>query len=563
MIKRVLAYKWYIVIILLLIVIEPAITSWMVLWLQDILLRVEVNTSTRTILWLLLIGVLVWIVKRVLLYLTSVIKARFVCNVKRDLKHDIFTKALGLNTASINQIASSGEYLSVFTNDINIIEQRYFLNIIGVCSQIINILVLGVTFLSMNLKLAVIMYVFSAFVMLIQPLFVNNLNSTNLYYSNQLSKFTQKTKEYLSAYSTIKNYSIENSVMNRFDEINNDVENAKFNSDCTLSVADSVGSLLVWFTRILVIGAGLVMVSKGEIQLATVMAAQTFAEEVATPFQGIVENVNSLKSVKSIISKINTMITKTGSTQSPAVASVKNGKPIEVEFRSVSVSAKDYMLIKDFSFDFKPGCKYLVLGKNGAGKSTLFKLLKNRVGEYSGDVYVDGIELRQLDNAQISGAISYLHENVSVFSGSALENMTLWRNIDPNKLARALGDAHIEIDLNKTIGEDGYNISSGEQRRIEIARTMMGEADFLIFDEVVSTLDVETAYEIERMTLGFDNKTVVFISHNFSGKLIRQYDEILIIRDGELVAHGSYDDLISSNEYFRQICDIKFGSVCI
>ena len=81
----------------------------------------------------------------------------------------------------------------------------------------------------------------------------------------------------------------------------------------------------------------------------------------------------------------------------------------------------------------------------------------------------------------------------------------------------------------------------------------------MIFDEVVSTLDIETAYDIERMALGYKDKTVVFISHNFSGKLIKEYDEILVMKDGCLVAHGSYDALMKSNDYFRKICAIRFG----
>ena len=81
----------------------------------------------------------------------------------------------------------------------------------------------------------------------------------------------------------------------------------------------------------------------------------------------------------------------------------------------------------------------------------------------------------------------------------------------------------------------------------------------LIFDEVVSTLDIETAYEIEKLALDFEEKTVIFISHNFSGKLIREYDEILVMGDGKLISHGSYEALVKECDYFRKICEIKFG----
>ena len=83
----------------------------------------------------------------------------------------------------------------------------------------------------------------------------------------------------------------------------------------------------------------------------------------------------------------------------------------------------------------------------------------------------------------------------------------------------------------------------------------------MIFDEVVSTLDIETAYEIEKMVLEYEKQTMIFISHNFSGKLIREYDEILVMDAGRLVDHGTYDELIENSSYFRNICEIKFGKL--
>jgi ABC-type multidrug transport system fused ATPase/permease subunit len=81
----------------------------------------------------------------------------------------------------------------------------------------------------------------------------------------------------------------------------------------------------------------------------------------------------------------------------------------------------------------------------------------------------------------------------------------------------------------------------------------------MIFDEVISTLDIETAYEIEKQALSIENKIIIFISNNFSSELIDQYDEILLLSDGMLAAHGKYHDLFENNKYFRRICDIRFA----
>lgn len=561
MIKRLFQYKWYILIIFVLIIVEPTVTSWMVLWVQKMYNNVTIGTPRTDILKLILIGILVWIAKRLLFFAISVVKSRFICNVKQDLKQDVFASALGLNTANISQIATSGEYISAFTNDITIIEQRFFSNVISVISQFFSIIILGSTFFSMNRKLAVLMFLFGIIVVFVPPIFARKLNDTNLAYSKNLSKFTQKLKEYLQAYSTIKNYSIEKIILQKFNVINSKVEDSKFEYDCSLSLADSIGSLLTRFTTVMIIGAGLIMVSTGEILVGTVIAAQAFSDELATPLQGIIENINSIKSVKSIIGRINDLTSeekpyKYKSNDSNLFAEKDE---LNIEFCNLTITLDEKNIVDNFSFNFKQGGKYLIIGKNGSGKSSIFKALKKRFNNYKGQILINGTELKDISNSELSDLISYLNENVSIFSGSIEDNITFWRNVSKERYSNAIRDAHIELDSQRVVGEDGFNISSGEQRRIEIARSLISPAKLMIFDEVVSTLDIETAYDIERMALDYTDKTVIFISHNFSGKLIREYDEILVMKDGCLVAHGAYDELIKSNDYFRKICDIKFG----
>ena len=559
MLKRILKYKWYIISILILIILEPSITSWLYLWLQTLYNGIGIGTSKLDIISLLLVGVCAWMGKRLLLFTISVVKSKFICDIKQDLKHDLFVNAMGMNTASISHIASSGEYISIFTNDIVIIEQRYFNNVISLCSNVISLVILGTTFFSMTPKLAVFVFLFSVLVMFVPLVFSRKLNATNLTYSNNLSKFTQKIKEFLNGYSTIKNYSVEKVICNKFDEQNCVVEDSKFKYDCSLSQADSIGSLLTWFTRIIVIGVGLVLLSRGEMLLGTIVAAQAFAEEIAAPLQGIVENANSIRSVKSIASKIESI------TRLPKTDSVEDKKQlilspdISIQFKNLSIVVNDKKIVDEFSYEFLPGKKYLVIGKNGSGKSSLFKALKNRFQNYSGEILINDINIKQLDNQEISALVSYLNENVSIFSGSLKDNITFWNYFADEYLENAINKSHMEIDSNRFIGEDGYNISSGEQRRIEIARSMMSPTKVLIYDEVVSTLDIETAYEIEKEALEFEDKTVIFISHNFSGKLIKQYDGIIVMKDGKMIAHGTYDELLESCDYFKRICSIKFG----
>jgi len=543
---------------MVLIIVEPSITSWIYFWLQQMYNTVSIGISREYILWMICVGVLVWIAKRVLLFCIGVVKSRFVCNIKEDLKDDLFSSLLGLNTGSLTRIASSGEYISLFTNDITILEQKFFATIITLCSNVISIVILGASFLMLDRTLALLVFSFNVLAMFVPVFFSRQLSQSNLAYSERLSTFTQRLKEYFSAFFTIKNYSIEDVIGEKFNAHNQTVENAKFNADYSLSLANSIGSLLTWFSRILVIGVGLILVSRGEMLLGTVIVAQGFTEELSAPLQSIVECVNSIYSVRKIEDKLNAM-TGNGVVRNAPAESLPILPNYDVSFENTCVSAGNGEVVHHFSFTFKAGKKYLIIGKNGAGKSSLFRAIKRGLEVSCGTICIGGRPVSSMGNGELSRLISYLNENVTLFTGSVFENIRLFRSYQRHQLDQAVIEAQVNLSLDKELGDDGYNISSGERRRIEIARSILTSAKILVFDEVVSTLDIETAYEIEQLALGFKNKTVIFISHNFSGKLIRQYDEILIMENGALVAHGSYEQLLQTSPYFRRVCDIKFG----
>ena len=563
MYRYLLKHKWYIFFIIVLMIVEPSINAWLNFWQQKLFNSATVGTDKVLILRLLIIGFAAWISKRYVIYTSSVAKSRFVCNAREDIKHDVFLNMLQLNTSNMRERASSGEYLSVFVNDITILEQKYFDGLFGLIGGLFSLVILGVSFVALNIKLATAILAFGFITMFVPIAFANTLSSKNLKYSLKLSRFTQKLKEYFGAYSTIKNYSIEQSIASKFDEANIDSENAKFEADTSMSLANNVGSMLSWFMQFMGVGLGLIYVIRGEILVGTVIAARSFASDLASPLQDIVTSMNSIRSVKKIVKKIDEL-SKTESTDqeqnaSNAITSAKT-KP-NILFKDLTIEVEGKQIIDHFSFTFKAGKKYLIVGKNGAGKSTMFKALKKQIQNTGGQIYIGDRPLSSIDNRELSRIVSYLNENVSLFSGLVRDNITLSRTNNSSLFESAGAHAKVNVDLNREIVDGGINVSSGEQRRIEIARSLFDSVSVLVFDEVVSTLDIETAYEIEKMILDYRDKTIIFVSHNFSGKLIKAYDEILVMDNGKLLAHGAFDDLYRDCPYFKRICDIKFGDL--
>lgn len=564
MLKLLSKQKWYIAIILILIIAEPFINSILNFWLQALFNSAVPGTEKIIVLRLLTVGFLLWILKRVISFTSGVLKNRFICNAKQEVKHKMFINLLGLDTANISEIASSGEYISLFTNDITILEARFYNQIVGLISSVFSIVILGTSFIALNAELAAAILAFGIITMFVPAVFSKKLNEKNLIYSNNISRFTQRMKEYMVAYPTIKNYSIETTISQKFNNINHDAEESKFEADYALTLANNIGQMLSWFMQFIGAGLGLMLVIKGEALIGTVVAAQSFASDLASPLQDIIININSIKSVKEIVRKIERLssgaqIETIVDSKTTYIPKKEDANRCDISFKDLCLQLGSKSIIDHFSFTFESGKKYLIVGLNGSGKSTLFKTLKKWYRLTAGSICINETDISALDSKTISKMVSYLNENVSLFSGSVKENIALFRDFDPERFENAIEDAQVKIDMNREISDEGRNISSGEQRRIEIARSLLESIKVLIFDEVVSTLDIETAYEIEKMALDLGEKTVIFISHNFSGKLVREYDEILVMDEGKLLAHGNYDDLLNSCSYFKRICEIKFG----
>ena len=160
MLKQLLKQKWYILIIFILIIAEPSLNSVLNFWLQRLFDAAAPGVEKMHILRMLTAGFLLWILKRVVNFASGLLKTRFICNAKQEVKHMLFTNLLGLDTSNISRIAASGEYISLFTNDITILETRFFNQIVSLISNVFSIAILGASFLALNKKLAIAILLF-------------------------------------------------------------------------------------------------------------------------------------------------------------------------------------------------------------------------------------------------------------------------------------------------------------------------------------------------------------------------------------------------------------------
>jgi len=240
----------------------------------------------------------------------------------------------------------------------------------------------------------------------------------------------------------------------------------------------------------------------------------------------------------------------------------------DIRFENVSFVYSDgeNHVLKDISFHVKPGQAVALLGSTGSGKTSLVNLLP-RFHEYtSGQILVDGVDLKDYSRAFLRKQIGIVEQEPFLFSRSIRENITygVGRNVSQEEVERAAKAAAVhDVSLsfpdgyNTLVGEKGVTLSGGQKQRVTIARTLLKDPRILILDDSTSSVDTETEASI-RMALNelMENRTTFIIAHRIQSVMIA--DLILVLDKGEIIQMGTHTELVSQKDgMYRKIYDIQ------
>ena len=506
---------------------------------------------------LLIIVFCYFVVHGLLKFFSDIVRSVIIRNSRELLKNDMFEKVMATSNSSFSQ-PDIGTHIASFSNDISILEYKYFEPWLQAMESIITIFVAATAILTLNFKLALVIILGEIVSILICFLVRRySINKNSIYFKN-LALFTQRIKDYFSAFQTIHNYSVEGKIQKKFSILNKMTEDSKNEADEAITFVNMLSEICNSLIKFIVVGYGVVLMINGEITIGLIYAAYQFTNQIISPMYVLISNVNSIESTQSIVQKIRKLSKLANTVEDSATIEFDNSHIIELEHVGVSIGGTN--IISDVSYAFLPGKKYLVIGKNGAGKSTLLRLMKKSIDEYDGQIKISGIDLKQMPYNILSKKVSYINETVSLLCDTVRQNIVLFRDVSDEDLERVVSLVGLRVPLDRVVRDGERNLSSGETRRIEIARSLINRAEVIIYDEAISTLDIQTAYSIEKTLLSLKEQTVIFVSHNFSSLLIHEYDEIILIDKGKIVGCGTHDDLMHRSSYYQNIMQIKNGT---
>ena len=239
----------------------------------------------------------------------------------------------------------------------------------------------------------------------------------------------------------------------------------------------------------------------------------------------------------------------------------------EVRFSHVNFSYEpSRQILKDISFTLKSGNSVAIVGPSGSGKSTIVNLIPRLYDVDSGTVYFDGTDVRKLDLSFLRGNIGVVTQETYLFNGTIRENLLYAKSdateedmIEACKKANIYDFIRNQPDgLDTMVGNRGLKLSGGEKQRISIARVLLKDPALLIFDEATSALDSISEQAIQdAIDPLIESRTSILIAHRLS--TILAADEILVVRDGEIVERGVHEDLVKAGGTYAELYETQFG----
>lgn len=539
--------------------LSPKLTQSMI---DDVLLGGHMDLLTPLLLAYAGVGVGRFIFQYVKEYTFDLTGSKIAAQIRRA----VFCHVQSLSTEFFDR-TGTGELMSRIKDDVDHIWDG--LTYVGMLmiEVIIHTSIVLFCMYSLNWKLAILPTIGMAASAAIAIYMEHRLDSVYESISEENATLNTVAEENLAGVCTVKAFAREKYEIGKFLSHNQRYYELNMEQSNIFVKYHPYISLISKILPISVLLFGGVQVMQGEFTLGELSAFFAYSNNIVWPMEMLGWLTNSLSYAVASNRRIQKLYGEKPAVKDPETPVVLSSVKGQITFEHVSFHKADqHEILHDISFTVKPGKTVGIMGTTGAGKSSLIYLLQRLYDVTDGAIYLDGVNIKDLSLHQLRGAMSFVMQDVFLFSDTILENVKLGKKDtltlssikEASRRAQASGFIEkMESQYDTVIGERGIGLSGGQKQRITIARALARKAPVLVLDDSTSALDMETEQCIHDTLRELKDTTKIIIGHRISA--VCHADEILILENGQIVERGTHDELLAKKGHYYQTFVAQYG----
>ena len=520
------------------------------------------------LLWkLVLILLLVTLVRGVLRFFYQVIFEVCSQGVLYDMRDVVYRRLLTEDFAFYSK-KKTGDLMSRQTGDMEAIRHFVAYIIYQVYENILLFCFALFMIFTVNVKLALCMLIVLPFTAITTAKQSKEVRPTFQRIRDCFSSLNAFVQENVSGNRVVKAFAKEDFEIEKFNKENDAYMDAQLNSSKVWMKYLPIFEVLAYVLNVVLMLYGGWMVITGEMTIGNLVTVNGYLWMLNAPLRMAGWWVNDTHRFITSVEKIYTTFVEEPLVKMPPAPVSRKHMEGNVEFRHVSYNADDEDIVKDINFAVKKGQTVGILGSTGAGKSTVMNLLCRFVDATSGEVLVDGVNVKGWNLYDLRDNIGMAMQDIFLFSDTIEGNIAYGR---PNCTFEEIHEAAVMADANHFIkampegydtivGERGVGLSGGQKQRISLARALLKKPSILILDDTTSAVDMETESYIQQQLGKLNGQCTIFvIAYRISS--IKDADQILVMDSGRIIEHGTHQELLANNGYYASAFHHQYGEL--
>ncbi|OCQ97915.1 long-chain fatty acid--CoA ligase [Oscillatoriales cyanobacterium USR001] len=490
--------------------------------------------------------------------------------ITTEIRNDLFDHVIALAVRFFDR-TPVGKLITRLTSDVEALGDVFSTGAIGIVSDLFSIVVIAIAMFTLQWQLALMLVLMMFPITALIIYFQQQYREENYKVREELSELNSQLQENLTGISVVQLFRREQFNSELFRITNRRYIDAV---DKTIFYDSAVSATLEWIALVAiaaVLWMGGQSVLEGNLYFGTLSAFILFAQRLFDPLRQFAEKFTSLQAGFTAVERINKILNEPIEIRDPVKKeldnqqlSITNAKSGEISFDRVWFAYKqDEYVIKDLNFTIRPGEKVALVGPTGAGKSSIIRLLCRLYEPTSGRILVDGIDIRDLPQAELRRHIGVILQDGFLFAGDIKSNISLGETYSIDEIQAAAEKTNVASLIeqlpqgyNTQLRERGTNLSGGQKQLLAFARAAIRDPEILVLDEATASLDVGTEVLIqealERMLVG---RTAIIIAHRLS--TIRNVDRILVLKRGQLIESGTHDELLQQEGLYASLYKLQ------